>query len=261
VECVNRREYLAVGLGAAAAGLSGCSSFVASAETPRPGVPTERLESGGWTETADDSGTVLEKEYGPVTVEAVQHTLRYEDAALRQQVNDRTLGEIDTALSVFFASRIDFSPNLDNLPGGVGQAEIVDQVRQNAREQFEGQMRDQGLTDIEQTDTSTIEIDTGESAETENLRAVFPFEGITFDVTDTESVAIPATDIDIEAVVAVWQHGDFVLVSGGAYPAQNFDREIESDLSGGISVSIDVDLGLEPERYRGEVRSLVAGVE
>lgn len=258
---MNRREYLAVGLGAAAAGLSGCSSFVAAAETPRPAVPTDRLESGGWEETADDSGTVFEQDYGPVTVEAVQHTLRYEDAALRQRVADRTLGEVDTALSVFFASRVDFSPNLDNLPGGVGQAEIVDQVRQNAREQFETQMRNQGLTDIEQTGTGSIEIDTGETADTDNLQAVFPFEGISFDVTDTESVAIPAADIEIEAVLAVWHHGDFVLVSGGAYPAQNFAREIENELSEGISVSVDVDLGLEPQRYREEVRSLVAGVE
>jgi len=258
---MNRRDYLAVGLGAAAAGISGCSSFVASAETPRPAVPTDRLQEGGWTETADDSGTVLKNEYGPVTVEAVQHTLRYEDAELRRQVTDRTLGRIDTALSVFFASRVDFSPNLDNLPGGVGQAEIVEQVRQNAREQFESQMRSQGLTDIEETDTGSIDIDTGESADTDNLRTVFPFEGITFDVTDSESVAIPAADIEIEGVLAVWHHGDFVLVSGGASPAQNFQQGIETELSDGISVSIDVDLGLEPERYREEVRSLVAGVE
>jgi hypothetical protein len=258
---MDRRTYLATSLGAAAVGLSGCSSFTAAASVPRPVVPADRLESNGWAETADESGTIFSNDYGPVTVEGVQHTLRYEDAALRQRVADRTLGEVDTALAVFFATRIDFSPNLDNLPGGIGRAEIISEVRSSAREQFEQQMRSQGLTDIETTGTGSIDIDTGETADTDNIGAVFPFDGLAFDVTDTESVEIPATDVDIEAVLGVWHHGDFVIVSGGAYPATNFAQTTETELSEGISVSVDVDLGLEPERYREAVRSLVAGVE
>lgn len=258
---MDRRTYLTTGLGAAAIGLSGCSSFTAAAAAPRPAVPEDRLESGGWAETADESGTIFSNDYGPVTVEGVQHTLRYENAALRQQVADRTLGEVDTALAVFFATRIDFSPNLDNLPGGIGRAEIVNEVRASARDQFEGQMRNQGLTDIETTGTGSLGIDTGETADTETLAAVYPFEGLTFDVTDTESVDIQAADVDIEAVLGVWHHGDFVIVSGGAYPAANFAQTNEAELSEGITVSVDVDLGLEPKRYRETVRSLVAGVE
>jgi hypothetical protein len=257
---MNRRDYLAAGAGLAAAGLSGCS-FLAAAETPAPAVPQQRLDEGGWVETGETSGTVLGRSYGPVTLEAVSHALRYVDQGLQTQVTDRTLGQIETALAVFFASRVDFSPNLDNLPGGVGQQEIVDQVRASSREQFEQQMRDQGLTDIEQTGEGTIDIDTGETAETTELTAVYPFEGIEFPVTDDERVTVPAADIEVSALLAVWHHGDFVLISGGAYPAETFATNVEDDLSEGITVSVDVDLGLTPAAYGEEIRGLVAGVE
>ncbi|MBV0924578.1 hypothetical protein KTS45_10250 [Halomicroarcula limicola] len=257
---MNRRDYLAAGLGVGAAALSGCSSFLAAAETPRPIVPEERLDATGWEETGDDSGTVLDESYGPVTLEAVQHTLRFQDVALRKSVRERTLGEVDTALSIFFASRVDFSPNLDNLPAGAGQAEIVDQVQTNARQQFERQMENQGLTNVEEVGTGNIDVDTGETAEAVNLSAIFPFEGITFDVSEGQSVEVPAADIAIDAFLAVWHHGDYVLISGGAHPAENFKQTIESDLSAGINVSVDIDLGLQPEAYRTETRSLVAGV-
>lgn len=258
---MNRRDYLAVGASVGAAALSGCSSFLAAAETPPPSVPSDRLDSGGWEQTAENSGTVLEESYGPVTLRAVQHTLQYQDAALAQTVADRTLGQVQTALSVWFASRIDFSPNLDNLPASVGQEQIVDQVQANARDQFEQQMKEQGLTNVEETGTGRIDVDTGETAETVNLSAVFPFEGISFAISESESVEIPAADIEISALLAVWHHGDYVLVSGGAYPAENFEQSIQNDLSEGISVSVDIDLGLEPDAYRTEVRSLVAGVQ
>jgi hypothetical protein len=255
---MNRREYLAAGVGIGATALSGCS-FMAAAETPRPDVPADELDSEGWDQTGEESGTVLEEEYLGVTVEAVQHTLQFEDAALRQRVADRTLGEVDTALSVFFASRVDFSPNLDDLPGVQGQ--IVDQVRENARQQFEQQMEAQGLTDIEQTDTGSIEIDTGETADTEILSAVFPFEGIDFAVGEGESVEIPPAEIGIDATMATWHHGDYVLVAGGAHPGENYQESIDDQLSDGISVSVDVDLGLQPDQYGEEIRSLIAGVQ
>lgn len=257
---MNRRDYLAAGAGVGAAALSGCS-FLAAAETPTPQVPEKRLEEGGWVQTGETSGTVLDRSYGPVTLQAVSHTLQFVDDALQTQVSDRTLGQMEAALSVFFATRVDFSPNLDNLPADAGQAEIVDQVKASSREQFEQQMRDQGLTDIDKIGEGTLDIDTGETAETVEMTAVFPFEGIEFPVTDDETVTIPAADIEVSALLAVWHHGDFVLVSGGAYPAQNYTTDVEDSLSEGITVSVDVDLGLQPAAYSEEIRGLVAGVQ
>lgn len=257
---MNRRDYLAAGAGVGAAALSGCS-FLAAAETPTPQVPEQRLDEGGWVQTGETSGTVLERSYGPVTLQAVSHTLQFVDEALQTRVAERTLGQIEAALSVFFATRVDFSPNLDNLPAGAGQAEIVDQVKASSREQFEAQMREQGLTDIEKTGEGALDVDTGETAETVELTAVFPFEGIEFPVTEQESVTIPSSDIEVSALLAVWHHGDFVLVSGGAHPAQNFTTDVEDSLSEGITVSVDVDLGLQPEAYAEEMRGLVAGVQ
>lgn len=257
---MNRRDYLAAGVGLGTAGLAGCS-FLAAAETPPPEVPDQRLADGGWNRTNQSSETVFEQSYGPITVEAVSSTVQYVDEQLQDRVASRTLGQIETALSVFFATRVDFSPNLDNLPAGAGQAELLAEVKANARDSFTQQMENQGLTDIETSGEGTIDIDTGETAETERLTAVYPFEGINFDVTETESVEIPASDIDIAAMFAVWHHGDFVLISGGAYPAQNFDQVVENALSDGITVTVDVDLGLQPDSYRTEIRNLVAGVQ
>lgn len=257
---MNRRDYLAAGVGIGTAGLAGCS-FLAAAETLPPDVPEQQLDDGGWTRTNQSSETVFDRSYGPVNVEAVSSTVQYVDEQLQQRVADRTLDQVQTALSVFFATRVDFSPNLDNLPGGVGREELLAEVKSNARDSFEQQMENQGLTDIETSGEGTIDIDTGETAETERLSAVYPFEGITFDVTENEAVEIPANDIDIAAMVAVWHHGDFVLISGGAYPAQTFDQVVENSLSDGITVTVDVDLGLQPDSYRTELRNLVAGVQ
>lgn len=257
---MDRREYLALGVGVGASALSGCS-FLAAAETPPPEVPQQRLDDGGWTQTDSSSETVFEQSYGPMTVQAVSHTLQFVDRALEQQVDDRTLGQVEAALSVFFASRVDFSPNLDNLPAGVGQDQIVDQVRAQSREQFEQQMRNQGLTDIEKSGEGTLDIETGETAETIELSAVFPFDGVGFDVTGDERVEIPPTDIEVSGLLAVWHHGDFVLISGGAYPAENFATTVEDDLSDGITVTVDVDLGLKAQSYEDEIRGLVAGVQ
>ncbi len=49
-------------------------------------------------------------------------------------------------------------------------------------------------------------------------------------------------------------------MAGGAYPAENFARVTEADLSDAISVTIDVDLGLTPDAYREELFELVRNV-
>ncbi|RLM89434.1 DUF6517 family protein [Haloarcula sp. Atlit-7R] len=257
---MNRRDYLLAGATLGTAGLAGCS-FLAAAEAPPPNVPTAQLKDGGWTRTDQSSDTVFDRSYGPVSVEAVSSTVQYVDEQLQERVASRTLDQVQTALSVFFATRVDFSPNLDNLPAGAGREELLSEVRTNARDSFEQQMEAQGLTDIEQSGEGTIDIATGETAETVELSAVYPFEGISFAVTENEAVEIPASNIDISAMFAVWHHGDFVIISGGAYPAQNFVQTVETDLSDGITVSVDVDLGLQPATYRTEVRDLVAGVQ
>lgn len=256
---MNRRDYLAAGASLGTAALAGCS-FLAAAEAPPPDVPKQRLDEGGWSQTNKTSETVFDRSYGPVDITAVSSTVQYVDEQLKDRVASRTLDQVQSALSVFFATRVDFSPNLDNLPAGAGRKELLNEVQANARASFEQQMRNQGLTDIEKSGEGTLDIDTGETAETIELSAVYPFEGIRFDVTEDESIEIPESDIDIAALFAVWHHGDFVLISGGAYPAQNFDQVVENALSDGITVTVDIDLGLRPDDYRSEIRNLIAGV-
>lgn len=256
---MRRRDFLAVTGAGAFATLAGCSSALGSVAAPT--VPADRLESGGWVQRDESQETVFEETYGPVTLEAKSHTLVYGNQALRTEIKEKTLGEVDGQMAMFAATRIQFSPNLADLPGGIGTETILDQTESAARTQFVTQMEEAGLEDVEQVDTGTLAVDSGEDARLTNYEATFAVDEVQFPVSDDEGVTLPASAITVAGDLAVWKHGESVLVSGGAYPAENVEQSVTEELSEAITVTVDVDLGLEPDRYREDVRGLVKAVE
>lgn len=256
---MDRRRFVAATAAAGLAGLSGCSTAVGTVPPPR--VPGALLDEGGWERVDELHETVFERSYGPVDVEAAAHTVLYEDTGLRADLVEKTLGQVDGQFGLFSATHVDFAPNLDNLPAGVGRAEILDQTESNARDQFAARMREAGLTDVERTGTDTLTVDTGEEASLTTFAATFPVPDITFDVTPETAITIDGGAVRVDGDLAVWHHGDYVLIAGGAYPGENFTRAVERDLSEAITVGVDVDLGLEPGAYREEVRALVRATE
>lgn len=253
----NRRQFLAGALAAGTASLAGCA---AAAAVPPPRVSEQLLRQGGWEQVADDSSVVFERSMAGISITATQHTRRYTDTALRTEIRDRTLGNVDTDLMVFFATRVDFTPNIDNLPAGVGRAEIMDVIRENAKEGFRQQLASAGLENIQETGTGTLTVDTGEQAELTRFAAEFPFAGMTFQVAANSGVQIPGTTIGIEGRMATWHHGDYALIAGGANPAQNYTKTVTQALSDGIDVTVDIDLKLTPTRYATEITNLVKSV-
>lgn len=254
---MDRRSFIAA-LGAGALGsLAGCQTAVGAVALPN--VPESLLDEGGWElrgETKNE--TVFEKEYSFLTVEAVASSVTYADAALREQVRTDTLDTLDTDLSLFSASRIDMAPSVDEL--GPVRSEVKTRIRDNAVAELRSQMEAAGITDVEQTATGSLDVAGGATADLTELSGVFPVQDIEFPVREDTTLTLEGTELAVDALLAVWAGDGNYLVAGGAYPAENFARVTEADLSDAISVTIDVDLGLTPDAYRDELLELVRNV-
>jgi hypothetical protein len=252
---MNRRRFLGAAGVAGLGAVAGCMNALGTVAPPD--VPEQQLEDGGWEQTDRTEQTVFEQEYGPVTVTGKSTTLTFEDTQLAQSVTEKTLGQIEGTLAMYSASHINFSPDLNNLPGGVGREEVLERVDTAANEQFRQRMRDNGLENVTKTGTQRFQTDSGADAGLTTYSAEYPVGELTYE-TGSESFTIDVGAIEVAGDLAVWNEGDYVVVAGGAYPFENFTKTTQKDLSDAITVTIDIDLGLTPEEYRSEVRGLMA---
>lgn len=252
---MHRRRFVAATAAAGLAGLAGCSS--ASGSLAPPEIPESLLEEGGWKQQSKRQATIFERSFVGVEVSADAYTRLFEDVGLRQEIAEKTLGQVTGQFSLFSATRVNFDPNIDNLPAGIGQDRLLDETEKSASDQFAAEMRNAGLENVQQTDSGTIDVDTGEEARLLSFTAEYPFDTITFPVTEDRTITVEGDAVAVDGDLAVWHHGDFVLVAGGAYPGENFARSIQKELSSAITVSVDLDLGLTPDVYREEVRGLI----
>lgn len=242
---------------AATVSLAGCTTAVAS--VPPPDVPVDRLEAGGWTEQDRRQWTAFEESYADVTVEGKAHTIRYEDTALRRSIRRKTMDQIDAAVSVFAATRLEVSSDVESLP--VAGTVIVDEVEAVARTSFEDRLRDAGLTAVEQTGTGDLSVATGETARHTIYNASLPGQTLRFPVSADETIEIGIDPVAIQGDLAVWRHDGSILVATAAYPAENASTAVHQTLTSAVSIDVTIDLGLTPEAYRTEGRELMSAVE
>ncbi|WP_410766445.1 hypothetical protein [Haloferax sp. DFSO60] len=259
---VRRRTYLGLAASAGLAGLAGCSSGgTASAARGPPTVPEGQLADGGWEKIDEQTvDPLFERSFGPVEVTAAMRTFVYEDIALKEELREKTLGQAEGQFAMFFASRVSLDPSMANIPDAVS-GPVIDQTEGQAREQFEAQLEDAGLVEIQQSSTGTIEIDTGETARLTEYTAGFPFPGIEFPVNDERTLTFEGETIGVTGLLAVWEHRGSILIAGGAHPGENLDMELSKAPTDAIEVTVDIDLGLTPEAYLEELRSLITAVE
>ncbi|MCO8266160.1 DUF6517 family protein [Haloferax sp. AB510] len=259
---IRRRTYLGIAASAGLASLAGCSSgTTASAARAPPKVPKGALKAGGWEYIGGHSlDPAFERSVGPASVSAAFETLVYEDMDLSETLKEKTLGQAEGQFSLFFATRVTLNPSLSNLPGTV-RGTVVDLVEKHARKHYEGQLRDVDVTDIEQTDTRSTTVDTGDSARVTEYGATIAFDEITFPFTDEKEFTIESQEFDVSGMLAVWEHDGTILVAGGAHPGENIELSVTKEPTEAIEVSVDIDLELTPDAYREELRSLVKGVE
>ncbi|SFR50333.1 DUF6517 family protein [Halogeometricum limi] len=259
-----RRAFLGLAATAGVGALAGCSGTTAttvSAARRPPSVPEDRLSAGGWAQLDDvTQDPAFEEEFGPVTVTASTRTLLYEDAALREEIAEKTLGQASSQFATFFATRVTFDPDLTSLPAGAGRQQLLDQVESQSRQQFQNRLKDAGLAPVERVNTGTFEVASGTSARLTEYEATFAFEGFGVTVGD-EDITVEGGEIPVAGHLAAWIANDSVLVSGGAYPAANFARTMEQSPSAAIDLTVDIDLGLTPDAYREELFELMRHVE
>jgi hypothetical protein len=261
---MDRRTFIGASSVAASVGLAGCG-FIGSVlgQVPAPAVDEDRLAAGGWREDAEESGKVFTQEYAAGTVTARGHTIRYQDEALREEIAEKTLGSVTGQLSVFFATRIEFDPELDSLPLGIGREEVLERTKESAKSDFETEMEADGLTDIEVLGESTLAVDTGETADLVRYGATYPVDDFGFTVTGGETITLEGQPVPVRGWLAVWYNDEVesTLVSGAVHAAENYTDTIDKELSGALDMSLDIDLGLTPEAYREEAFGLMRTVE
>jgi len=271
---LSRRSLIGGGVGLL--GLAGIGTFglalTDSLSNASPDVPD--LEDEGWVETADTEDS-RSTDAGPITVETETNTLRYRDQALIDAIRSREieldgrpvkqLSEFDSQkfpdrVRVFSATRADLKPDVDDLPGGLGLKEVLDRVAEQAKDEFESELEDAGLEDIEEDDTDTLEIDTGQEATVYYYEAVYPFEGVD-ETIEGQDITLPARDIEFAGQLAVWDNGEYVLISAGAYPNQNYSETVTETGSFGREVEASLDLQLTPDDYEDDTEDIIAEVE
>lgn len=222
-----------------------------------PSVPMDRLDDG-WSLDSDRTGTFSESTMG-ITSQGT--TVAYVDEALSRELRRETLGtEIDD-MRIFFATRIDYDPAVDDLPFGLGRGVVLNATRSNARERFETEMADSGLETIERRDTRTLDVDGGPEADLFVYDAAYPFDAFEFEAGGT-TVTVDGDAVAVEGLLAVWysRRSGAALVTGAVNPAENYERTVERELTQAVDLTLDVDLGLRPDSYREESLGLMQSV-
>lgn len=255
---MNRRTLLG-GLGTATTiGLAGCLTASGKVRPPQP--DEQQLDDGGWEQVDQSQAEYFQQEYGPVTVTATAVSRIWEDRALQRELREKTMGQIDTAVSTFFATRITVDPSFQDIPD-FGKERIEEEVETRADEQFQTRLEEFAENVQSEALAEDLEIETGESASVRRYTAAFPVPDFQYPIAEDTEVEVQNEPLEIEGHLATWVHDGAVYVAGGAYPNENYTKELSEDLTDAITVSVDVDLGLEPERYSEELLTLVRTTE
>lgn len=261
---MDRRQFLgtAAALGSASAvGSAGAAQAAPDVETEGgpepPSVPMDRL--GGWSLDPDRTGTFTESTMG---ITSRGTTVAYVDDALSRELRRETLGTEVDDMRVFFATRVDYDPAVDDLPFGLGRDVVLNATRSDARERFETEMSNSGLQGIERRDTRSLDVDGGPEADLFVYDAAYPFDGFEFEAGGS-TVTVDGDAVGVEGLLAVWysRRSGSALVTGAINPAENYERSVERELSRAVDLTLDIDLGLTPGSYRTESMRLMRSVD
>jgi len=261
---LTRRRLLAGGASVGAVGLAGCLG-TRDGPVPEPTVTSDRIDDG-WRLVEESQGTVFEESYGPVTVRALEATQVYEYVDVAEALAETF--DADGSPVIFFATRIDLRPALDNLPGGVGRDRLMTEVESAASDAFRAQLRESGIENVAIVDEGITTVTGGHTATAWVLEGEFAFDGeVPLPDGSTGDVS---ERVEIRARLAVWHDGTDVLVSGGAFPTEPLSEVIDDavpDLLDGDEVLDEITdeetkeaLETEPETFDEEISALIVSV-
>lgn len=260
------RRYL---LGALATGvtgvLAGCSSDDDPTEEDPVGTesgkkvpaPTVTLPDG-WKVTTEDteSRTFASGSVSFIDWKAVGHTKRYENKDLRDRITEETFGKFTSPLVVGFATRIE----LDVLGGDITELIVktaTDEIETKAKSEFEKRLNEFGLKQVHET--GTIERgDRDKPSEFTQYEGKYSVEPITVEDVDIpnvekDSFTLKGGELLVEGLLAVWRANGHIFVAGGVYPAEDYRRSKQWDITGGVHLTLEVEMGLSRAEYLAEV--------
>lgn len=261
---MQRRQFLGSTAAVGGAALAGRAAEadpnvdVRSGDGPQtPSVPVEDAD-GGWVVDREQSGTFSDSGMG---VTSTGTTIVYVDQGLSETLRERTMGTGFEDLRTFFATRVEYSPAVDKLPFGVGRSVVVNRTESNARDRFEGRLGEAGLEDVERRETRRVDIHDGPTTDLALYDAVYPYDGFEFETGDSV-VSVAGDPVAVEGMLATWYDlGEgATFVAGAVNPAENYRKRVERRITEAVDLTLDVDLGLEPEAYREESLELVRSV-
>jgi uncharacterized protein YceK len=263
---MNRRLFLAALGTTSTTALAGCLSVTnttsseADISVRAAEVSGRQLNNNGWQKVAELEQKVLDRKFAFVDIEVYSHTTQYEDRALRRRLREGTMGFFDATVMQFFTSRIEVVPALDELPFGVGLDTIMGLVQASAESQLKSQMDEQGLKNIREGQTGSININNGPQAWLKTYSADFEYPSMEFPITDDQKLTIPSDSLSVWGALSAWKSEDSILVAGGACPAQEFTQSLTRGVTELITVTVDIDLRLRPEQLKREIRNLIRTV-
>jgi len=220
---VTRRRLLAGGAAVAVAGLAGCLGG-RDGPVPEPTVTSDRIDD--WRQIDESESTVFEQSYGPVTVTALERTLIYEYVDVAEALAETF--DASGSPVVFFATRIDLRPAIDQLPAGVGRDRLMTEVEAAATDAFRAQLRDSGIENVEVVEEGTTTVRSGHTATAWLLAGEYAFDG-EIPLPDGSTTAVSET-VEIESRLGVWHDGTDVIVAGGAYPTEPLIEVVDDAL-------------------------------
>lgn len=261
-----RRRFLA-GLSVGALGsIAGCSGIGRGQEYADEYYFAPRISQNllnGWELVEEDTQSMVQT-YDLVVTDYSVYGLatirRYEDSRLRGELREGTMGQFDNTIRAFAASKINIVPSFDELPLGIGRGEIMDLIETQSIAQFENQLRQQGLSSVRQTDSGSIEVHGGNDADAFVFGAIFSQDIPAFEGVNGRSIDFGRVNLPIQGMLAIWHDGENALVAGGAYPADNFTRSVDQDLTDMVEVTVSIDLGLDPAQYRDDLIDMIQSV-
>jgi hypothetical protein len=208
-----RRRLLAGGAAVGVAGVAGCLGG-RDGPVPAPEVTSDRI--GDWRQTDESESTAVEQSYGPVTVRALERTRIFEYAP----VADALAETVDASGSpvVFFATRIDLRPAIDQLPAGIGRDRVMSEVETAAVDAFRARLRNAGVEDAAIADEGITTVRSGHTATAWRLTGEYALDGAI--PLPAGSTADVSGTLEIGARLGVWHDGTDVIVAGGAYPTE-----------------------------------------
>ncbi|QAU13199.1 hypothetical protein EKH57_10940 [Halorubrum sp. BOL3-1] len=259
-----RRRLLAGAGGLGLVGLAGCLGG-RDGPVPAPTVTSDRIDD--WRRIDESASTVFEQSYGPVTVRARERTLVYEYVDVAEALAET----FDTAGSpvVFFATRIDLRPAVDQLPAGVGRGRLMEEVETAAVDAFRAQLRNSGIEDVEIVDEGTTTVRSGHTATAWRLAGAFALAG-EFPLPDGSTGPVDET-VETESRLGVWHDGTDVIVAGGAYPTNPLIEVVDEALPDLVDAETAVTelagedaaaaLATDPAAFDEDVSQLLISVE